>query len=277
MGARFGKWSRGLRLSSTEPPVALELAQNSRYACGTTRQNMLKGCLNMHKKRPSIEVLNMPETLKSILGPPPLLRYEDRRSYDALMAEVTASIVPTDTIEWLLTKDVVDASWEIIRYRRFKAALIDSEIAFKLHSVLPIPHVPETTTYETTENNPFKLLKSYEEKLTHTISEEKLDELKKKRAAIIEERRASPYFAERPRDYSTLYASAFVDGVDNVNKIEVILLSAERRRNGSLSKIEQYRASRAAASRQATSSKTIEGDFRDLSAANTPRKIKKSA
>src|SRR5262249_32315561 len=159
-----------------------------------------------------VEDMSMPATLKAALGPPALLKFEDPRAYEVLMAEITASIQPADAIEWLLVKDVVDATWEIRRYRPFKAAVIDSEIESQLSSILRVPYVPESTTYETTE--PFGLLSSLNTTVTHTISEEELSALRERRDNIIKEWRASPYLAEAgTRDYSTIYANAFMKGI----------------------------------------------------------------
>lgn len=227
----------------------------------------------MTKKHPKVEGMNMPATLKAAFGPPPLLRFEDPRAYDTLMAETAASIVPTDTIEWLLIRDVVDLTWEIMRYRRFKTALVDSEIKSELSSMLSVPEISET---ETTFENTWPPLAGFGKAVTRTRSEEELKELRKIRDSRIEERRSSPYFADKGRNDSVVYARAFMEGIENVNKIETLLQFAERRRNAALTKIEQYRASRAA-SHRGTSSKVIDGDFEDLSAANAPRNFKKSA
>lgn len=225
----------------------------------------------MSKKQPALARLSMPESLEAILGPPPLLRYEDRGAYDALMAQVAASLEPRDTIEWICVKDVVECTWEIIRYHRFKATVIDSQIADQLNSLLSPPDISETETRtEWTVQ-----LNSYTKEVTRKRSEEELKQQRQLRERIIEERKASPYFTGEARDYSRTYAQAFMETIDKVNKIETLLLFAERRRNAALLRIEQYRSNAAAARR--AGSDIVDADFKNIEAANAPRKLKKSA
>ncbi len=59
-------------------------------------------------------------------GPAPLLKGEDAVAYDDLLARVSAGVKPADIIEEMWVRDVVDLTWEIVRYRRLKAAFINA-------------------------------------------------------------------------------------------------------------------------------------------------------
>jgi hypothetical protein len=59
------------------------------------------------------------------LGKPPVLPHEDPEIYQQFWLEIAKSIGPTDFIEWLLIKDILDLSWEIRRLRGFKAGLAE--------------------------------------------------------------------------------------------------------------------------------------------------------
>jgi hypothetical protein len=226
----------------------------------------------MTKKAPATEgTFRVPERLKRVLGEPPLLKYEDRRAYQDLVAEVEASIIPTDTIEWLLVIDIVNSTWEAYRYRRHQAALIDSHIKSELDHILSVPVVPETTTYTTNEYG----MPMFGIPVTRTITEDELKKLKEQRKALIEERRGNPYLAHEGRDYAAIYADALMNCIEKVDTLGTLLGSAERRRNAALNKLEQYRASRA--QRRSPPANIIDADFQDLSAANAAPKMKKSA
>jgi hypothetical protein len=246
----------------------------------STGHALLTGAYVMRKRRTKTQGMKMPARLKAILGPPALLRYEDPRAYYALMDDLAAVYAPTDTVGWLWVKSAVDAFWDIRRYCPWKAAAIDSQIKAKLNSMLTVPNVPQaTTTYEVTQHDISYIPEEFRPHTiskTYTISEEKLNELREKRENIIQERQASPYFADEPRDYTAIYAEAFIDNIDNIAKIEARVASAERRLYAALAELEQYRARRAA-SRPTTSPKVIDGDFEDVSAATAPQKLKKSA
>jgi hypothetical protein len=54
------------------------------------------------------------------------LSSEDAGAYEELTAAVINTIEPTDAIEWLWTKDVIDHYLEISRLRRFKLKTIYS-------------------------------------------------------------------------------------------------------------------------------------------------------
>ena len=65
-----------------------------------------------------------PEQL-SCLGPPPLLDGESSADYADLLARVSAAVEPADILEQIFVRDVVDLTWEELRLRRLKAALLE--------------------------------------------------------------------------------------------------------------------------------------------------------
>ena len=66
----------------------------------------------------------VPADVKELLGPPPLAKFEDLKSYSALFEFMAASMQPTDAVEWIWTKDIIDLIWEARRLRRAKATLL---------------------------------------------------------------------------------------------------------------------------------------------------------
>src|SRR5262249_50057731 len=65
--------------------------------------------------------------LKDLFGPPPVLKSEDRKAYDAILASILKSLKPSDFIEQMLGKDLADATWEMKRYSRHKALVIERQ------------------------------------------------------------------------------------------------------------------------------------------------------
>ncbi len=61
---------------------------------------------------------------EAIFGPPPVLMGEDPDAFQALLAQVTAAVGPRDILEQIWVRDVVDATWEIMRLRRLRVPLI---------------------------------------------------------------------------------------------------------------------------------------------------------
>ena len=207
---------------------------------------------------------NFPRDLMAALGPTPLLKFENRQVYEELVAQFAAAVTPTDGIEWLWLKDVADLSWEIIRLRRIKVALIDSVISQRMYSLLPLPEILEPRTVRTEEVVPEI---RFNER-TYRVTEEQARKAKESREKCIEERRRSPYFADQARDYEGVYANAFVEKIGELNLLEKLLESAERRRDAILNQITRRRAE-FGANLRSSSSNVIDGEFEDLSTANT--------
>jgi hypothetical protein len=66
-----------------------------------------------------------PDCLGELFGYAPTLKTEDNKVYWDFLNEVVRCINPKDMIEWLWLKDVVDLSWEILRFRNLKITLIE--------------------------------------------------------------------------------------------------------------------------------------------------------
>jgi len=57
-------------------------------------------------------------------GPAPLFEGEDSAGYDELLARVSGTIKPADIIEEIWVRDIVALTWEALRLRRARAALL---------------------------------------------------------------------------------------------------------------------------------------------------------
>jgi hypothetical protein len=68
---------------------------------------------------------DIPADLIGFFAKPPLLISESRRDYEQLLKGMIKMIEPSNTIEWLLLKDIVDVYWENRRLGKMKAALVN--------------------------------------------------------------------------------------------------------------------------------------------------------
>jgi hypothetical protein len=62
----------------------------------------------------------------ALAGPPPLIAGESAAGFDELLARVTATLQPSDVIEQMFIREIVDLVWEVHRMRRLKANLMAS-------------------------------------------------------------------------------------------------------------------------------------------------------
>jgi len=70
--------------------------------------------------------LPLPATSLAALpfGPAPLAEGEDAEAYDELLLRVSSGVRPADILEEIWVRDVVDLTWEALRLRRLKAAIL---------------------------------------------------------------------------------------------------------------------------------------------------------
>ena len=66
------------------------------------------------------------EDLDEIFGNPPLIYGEDIKDYEALEHHILSTISPCDAMEQIWTRDIVDARWEIMRYKKIKASILNA-------------------------------------------------------------------------------------------------------------------------------------------------------
>jgi hypothetical protein len=80
-------------------------------------------------------VSDVPDRVVGI-APSPLLPSEQEAEYATHVARLVALAQPRDAIEDLLTRDVIDLSWEVLRLRRLKAGLLRGAIGSGISVVM---------------------------------------------------------------------------------------------------------------------------------------------
>ena len=78
--------------------------------------------INMPLANPTL----IPDEIMSLFGRPPVVVTESKDVYLRQLECIAAAIGPEDIIEWIMVKAIADLSWEIARYERAKAGIIDS-------------------------------------------------------------------------------------------------------------------------------------------------------
>ncbi len=78
---------------------------------------------------PASTELEIPSDIRAVFGKPPIVVGEEPAEYQKLMGLVIADVKPQALREWLLTKDIVDAEWEILRLRGLKVGMLQAFVA----------------------------------------------------------------------------------------------------------------------------------------------------
>jgi hypothetical protein len=168
----------------------------------------------------------LPDCLGELFGHAPTLKTEDNKAYWDFLNEVAGCLKPKDMIEWLWLKDVVDLSWEILRLRKLKITLIE----------IGREHINAVIEYERKHpDEPY-----YEDLLTQTP-------IRERTAEEIKFRKNQPL-----HDTETDSVKLLWEHIDQYERIERLLTSAELRRDRILREIELRRTELARQLRQTT-------------------------
>lgn len=187
----------------------------------------------------------IPKYIERILGPAPLVHGESVEDYRSLLSQFAAAVDPDSIIDWLQIKDVVDLTWEIIRYRRVKAEIIDLEIPF---AAAPLVR---------------RVLIDKEKHYGPTIDSLRLQEAQN---AILNAM-GEPAFAETEVAESvtqlglpltSFSSSALVSKLDVIEAIDRLVARAEKRRDSVLQEIERRQAAFGGALRKAANDSVVD-------------------
>jgi hypothetical protein len=66
--------------------------------------------------------LSMPAQFGPLLKPPRLLPGECQTDYDTISQMMIEEVAPQTGIEWLWTIDLIELSWDVVRYRSLREA-----------------------------------------------------------------------------------------------------------------------------------------------------------
>lgn len=73
---------------------------------------------------------------RALLGPRPLIDGEDGTSYDVILERISADVAPADFVEEIWVRNVADLVWDSVRLRRLKSQLLHAAAHAGLERVL---------------------------------------------------------------------------------------------------------------------------------------------
>jgi hypothetical protein len=162
--------------------------------------------------------------LQALLGPPSIIYGEAKDGYDALFARVQASVRPKDIFEEFWVKDVVDLVWWAQRLRRLKDNLLVATTQEAITEVM-LPLIGDDKALA----------------LAHGWAVRKPEFVEKLRS----------YLRHAELSMDVVMAQALQIRLDDIERIDRMLMNAEARRNAVLREIDRHRAALADALRRA--------------------------
>jgi hypothetical protein len=169
--------------------------------------------------------------------PAPLLPGEQEAEYAEFALAIVKAAHPNDAIEDLLTRDVIDLSWEVLRLRRLKAGLLRGAISSSIYQVMC------RLGYED----------EYAWKLAANWAAERKAAQKEVAGAL----------QKAQLTMEDVMAETLEGKIDSFERFDRMLASSEARRNNALREIERHRAALGVAVRQAID-EVQDAEFRDV-------------
>jgi hypothetical protein len=157
--------------------------------------------------------LSLPAELKSFEEPSCLLPGENQRHFELIRQMIIEDIGPRTNIEWLWTLDLIELSWEILRYRRLK------DKALRLYRGHAIASLLQRLDGAGMPPQTRGLVRAHCERVASEWSEDR------DAAAEIEERLARNGF-----DHTAINAEVFVQAQDRFGLFDQLMQSAQHRR-----------------------------------------------
>jgi hypothetical protein len=165
-----------------------------------------------------------------LFGALPLVGGEDAAAYDELLARIAGTVAPADVLEEMWVRDVVDLAWETLRLRRLNALLLTAA-------------APEGMVAA----------------LTPSIGAEAARELAERWAAGGRRaaRRAGTLLAAAGLAPEAVTAHTLALRIDDVERIDRMIMLTEIRRAAALREIERHRAAFAQGLHQALAAEDV--------------------
>jgi len=178
-------------------------------------------------------------------GPPPLIAGEDPAAYAALRHRVADAVRPKDILEEIWLRDVVDLTWDVFRLRRLKAHLLRAAA----HEGVRIVLAP--------------LVRDKEYRGKGSGAEELSQRWARGDENAVEE--VNDHLAAAGLTMDAVTAQTFAAKLDEVERIDRMIASAEARRNLVLREVERHRETLATTLRRATE-EAEDAEFEEIAA-----------
>ena len=175
----------------------------------------------------------------SLFGPPPLIEGEDVAAYCQLSAQISAGVKPSDILEDIWVRDIVDITTDIFRLRRLKSKLLKAAVSdARDRAVKPILDRELDQLLR-------ELWKKQQEEKQQREPELSREDWKKRAEqdpVVIKKLNEVRTAAESGLDIDSLIARAFVNELEHIERIDHLTTIAEGRRNSILREIDRRRA-----------------------------------
>lgn len=175
--------------------------------------------------------------LRILLGKYPVLEGENLSAYETLYDCILAAVKPENALDDILARDVVDLTWEVLRLRRLKVALMKAAAHEGIREIL------NATNGQVGLGN-LDIVAGWARRQPREVQ---FVESQMKQAGL---------------DQEAVVAQTLAAKLDTFERLDRMLMQAEARRNAALREIDRHRS--ALAERLRAAGKAIEDEFTEV-------------
>jgi hypothetical protein len=169
----------------------------------------------------------------SCFGPAPLIEGEDAAAYDELLTKASCAVKPRDIIEDMWVRDVVVLEWEARRFRRLITKLVNDAVKKEVHRLL------DEELREDQDGNTEAIEDSSSEPVW-TAADELFEKWTLRDDRAIKE--VEKLLASRGKTMDGIVAEVLLDNLDEIERIDLLIMTFESRRNAVLREVDRHRA-----------------------------------
>jgi hypothetical protein len=172
-----------------------------------------------------------------LFGPPPILEGDDSSAYNEMLDRLFGAVKPTDFVEEIWVRDLVDVTWAMFRWRRILAALMSEQVEKDVNEQACSRAEAETELMEGTEKEEMDRLLKSESGLSWATR-------------VAQNPRANEKFqelwssAESTLNMDLIQAKVLRRNLDMIERIDDLIMIAQRRIDEVIRELDRHRVMR---------------------------------
>lgn len=183
---------------------------------------------------------SIPAEIRALLGPAPITHLEDGDAYERVLSKMAEAVAPTDFVEWILLKDIVDLVWEAARARRAKAVRLALARRQAIENILHADRDPGMATMdylgEEISRAAYRVHLAIGDDENHSADDEDDDDLVDNRDRTFDDALARLGLTE-----DAINDAAYLVSLDTIERLQRLIDNANARRDVILREIDRRR------------------------------------
>ena len=169
-----------------------------------------------------------------LFGPPPILEGEDAKAYDEILDRVFGAVGPTDFLEEIWVRDLVDVGWSMFRLRRLQATFWSKKVSDFADGRAASRAAREASLVE-------GAIKEEMDRLLDTDSELSWETLVEQNPRANKKYQELYLSARSSLDKNSIQATVMIQNFDKIEQIDNSIVIAQRRFDEVIRELDRHR------------------------------------